>query len=69
MKVWLQDMFVVIISDGDIDYTSVYGPFGTYTEAKSFFDSLAPADFGNFEVQARVIELESKEDLVEYFNE
>ena len=48
MKVWLQDMFVVIISDGDIDYTSVYGPFGTYTEAKSFFDSLAPADFGKF---------------------
>lgn len=62
-------MFVVIISDGDIDYTSVYGPFGSYTEAKSFFDSLAPADFGRLEIQARIIELESKEDLVEYFNE
>ena len=52
-------MWLIISGDGDIDYTSVYGPFATKEEADAVE---VPEDDGDDAY--RVIKLESPEDLV-----
>ena len=37
-------MFVIIESDGDIDYTSVYGPFASPEEANAALEALPSED-------------------------
>ena len=47
-------MWVIISSDGDIDYTDVYGPFTTQAEAEACGAEL-PADDGD--IAYRVVAL------------
>jgi hypothetical protein len=47
-------MWVIISSDGDIDYTDVYGPFATQAEADAYGAEL-PEDDGD--IAYRVVPL------------
>lgn len=60
--------YAIIVSDGDIDYTNVYGTFDTETEAYEYVNSVIPKNFDHSsETQIRVIQIEDKEDLSKNF--
>ncbi len=55
-------MWVVIISDGDIDYTDIYGPFDTEQEAEASISHIEDNDDYSYRVIPiqSLVELESR---------
>lgn len=61
-------MFYILVSDGDIDYTHIYGSFDSYDEAHDFLNNNIPEDFDEYgEIQFRVIEMDDKSKFSENF--
>jgi hypothetical protein len=57
-------MWVIISSDGDVDYTNVYGPFADKNEAEEIL-SLLPEDDGDLAYRTEPVQPTSN--LDEFF--
>lgn len=58
-------MWFIIAGDGDIDYTRLYGPFASHSEAEDIVQNKLPEDDGG-DVY-RTINLESLNALEEFY--
>lgn len=59
-------MFMIMVGDGDIDYTDVFGPYDTADAAEQAIIDVFGNDDPDSDLVARTTELRPTESLIDY---